>query len=361
MFDIHFLRPDYFALLLVAVPLVLGLWYVNFRARLKARQDFGDRKLIRRHSKPLSMRRESFLVITWLAAVALVVAAIAGPTSSSLPITVKSGSLQVVAVVDVSKSMGAEDYRPYMPPKDGYEPELYPGRYGSRLDFVHNLLTKQVMPAIIGNQLGVVFYSGEGFEQVTLTDDWTAAGWVLDNWMKIGNAPGGGSDYAYGLEKALEMLQRDKIPGRQQVIIVFTDGGFTGDEEHLTKVIEKIKEAKVEVKVVGVGGTTPLPIKIYDGEGNVTGVETRDNAPVETAIDTPAIDALAAKFGTQAVILEPQSNATLKINWATTLGGTKTETKDKPIFQYPLALAFILLSGLFMRGLLKSFRTRRTR
>lgn len=351
MFDIHFLRPEYLTALLIAIPMAIGLWYLNFRGRQRARAEFGDEVLIGRHSKPLTARGEWFIATSWAAAITLVVLAIAGPMSTSLPTTAKSGSLQVVAVVDVSKSMGAEDYRSLMPSKDGYDPEKVPGRYGSRLDYVHKLLTKDVMPAIIGNQLGVVLYSGEGFEQITLTDDWTASTWVLDNWMKIGNAPGGGSDYGSGMAKALEMLNRDKIDGRQQVIVLFTDGGFSGEAEELDETLEKVNDSGARLIIIGVGGRTPLPIKIYDDKGNVTGVETRDNSPVNTAIDEAAVIALAARANADYVILDPTSNGELGINWASTLGGSKTETKDKPVFQYPLGLAIFLLTVLFVRGL----------
>lgn len=351
MFDIHFLRPEYLTALLIAVPLTVGMWYLNFRGRKTARQEFGDERLIGRYTKPLSLRGELIIATSWVLAVAMVILAMAGPMSESLPTTAKSGSLQVVAVVDVSKSMGAEDYRSVMPSKDGYAPENVPGRYGSRLDYVHGILTQKVMPAIIGNQLGVVLYSGEAFEQVTLTDDWSATTWVLDNWMTIGNAPGGGSDYGSGIDKALQMLERDKVDGLQPVIVLFTDGGFSGESDELDKTLEKVNDFGARLIIIGVGGRTPLPIKIYDKDNNVTGVETRDNAPVKTAIDEAAVVALASRASADYVILDPTSNGELNINWASTLGGSKTETQDKPVFQYPLGIALIFLTGLFLRGL----------
>lgn len=351
MFDVSFLRPHYLTALLVVIPLITGLWYASFVSRRKARAEFGDRKLIGRFSKPLTLRSELFLVATWVAAVSLMVVAIAGPVSKSLPTTVKSGSLQVVAVVDVSKSMGAEDYRPIMPAKDGYEPELVPGPYGSRVDFVKLLLRREVMPAIIGNQLGVVLYTGEGFEQVPLTDDWSATTWVLQNWMKVGNAPGNGSDYAEGMGLALDMLKRDHIPGKEKVIILFTDGGFTGEQETLEKVLTRVKDENARLIIVGVGGRVDVSIPIYDDKGNVTGVETKDNQPLLTSLDEGKVIELATLADSEYFILDPSSNGKLGVTWAAKLGGSKAESKEKPVYQYPLGVAIILLFGLFLRGL----------
>lgn len=356
MFDLHFLRPDYLWALVVVIPVVLGLCYASFVARRNSQANFGEAELLRRYTKPLTLRSELFVSAIWVLATTLVVIALAGPMSKSLPTTVKSGSLQVVAVVDVSKSMGAEDYRSNMPAKDNVPADLVPGRYGHRLGFVHVLLKEQVMPAIIGNQLGVVLYTGEAHEQVSLTDDWTATGWVLDNWMRIGNAPGGGSDYASGIDKALEMLKRDKIDGRTQVIVLFTDGGFSGEDEALSKTLEKLGNSNARLIVVGVGGKTPIPIKIYDQDGNVTGVEKKDGEVALTALDESAVVQLASSANSEYFILDPDSDGTLKVNWASKLGGSKTETKDNPVFQYPLGLAYLLLTGLFMRGLLRRKR-----
>lgn len=351
MFDLNFLRPDYLYALLLVIPAVAGLWYASFVSRRKARAEFGDRNLIGRFSRPLTLRSELFIAIAWVAAVTLMVVAIAGPVSQSLPTTVKSGSLQVVAVVDVSKSMGAEDYRSNMPPKDGYEPELVPGAYGSRVDFVKVLLKDEVMPAIIGNHLGVVLYTGEGFEQVPLTDDWSATNWVLENWMRVGNAPGNGSDYGEGIQLALDMLKRDHIPGKEKVVILFTDGGFTGDQEHLQKVLTRVHDENARLIIVGVGGQVAVSIPIYDNKGNLTGVVTKDNAPVTTALDESHIIALAQQANAEYYVLDPSSNGKLGVTWAAKLGGSKAESKEKPVYQYPLGLAIILLFGLFLRGL----------
>ncbi len=350
MFDITFLRPHYLTYLALLVPVVLGLCYLSYTLRKRARAAYGEEKLVGRYTKPLARAGELLIAGAWTLVVTLLVWAAAGPVTSSLPATVQAGSLQVIAVVDVSKSMAAEDYRAVMPDKDGVEPHLVPGPYGGRLDYVKLVLRDQVMTAIIGNQLGIVTYSGNGFEQVPLTDDWTATRWVMANWMKVGNAPGGGSDYAEGLAKALEMFKRDYIEGRQKVILLFTDGGFTGDDKQLMEVVAKVQEEGIRMIIVGVGSTTAYPIPEYNAKGHLVGNYAQDGQVVLTQVDVAAIERLAAQTGAEYLLLDPDGNSKLDVKWASKLGATKTDSKEDPVFQYPLGIALILLVGLFMRG-----------
>lgn len=352
MFDLHFLRPEYLMGLLVIIPAVIGLWFLGYKLRLAARKAYGEEKLVNRYSKPMRLAGEITLVAAWVAAVTMLVVAAAGPVTKSLPTSVKSGTLQVIAVVDVSKSMAAEDYRSNMPAKDGYAPDMVPGPYGSRLDYVKLILRQQIMPAIIGNQLGVVTYSGNGFEQVPLTDDWSSTKWVMDNWMHVGNAPGGGSDYAEGISMALNMFERDHIAGREQVLLLMTDGGFTGDEKQLAEALEKCRQKGIRLIIVGIGSLTPQPIPQYTASGQLDGYVKKDEQVVLTNVDDAALQKLQAQSGAEYKLLDPNGTGKLDVNWASTLGGTKAVTNEDPVFQYPLGLALVLLSGLFLRGLL---------
>ncbi len=350
--DITFLRPHFLMALIVLVPAVLGLWYLGFQRRRSGRALFGEEKLVSRYTKPLRLAGEIGVAALWVVAVTLIVGAAAGPISKSLPTNVKAGTLQVVGVVDVSKSMSAEEYRPFMPPKNGYAPDLVPGPYGNRLDYVKLILQTQVMPAIIGNQLGVVTYSGNGFEQIPLTDDWTSSKWVMDNWIRVGNAPGGGSDYAEGLTMALAMLDRDKVAGREQVIVLFSDGGFTGDEKVLADAVQKIREKGIRFIIVGVGSISPQPIPEYNKEGQLTGYFKEEDKVSLSGREEANLSKLVAMSGAEYLPLDPGNGGQLKISWAASLGGSKAETKEDPIYQWPLGLAIILLTGLFIRGAL---------
>lgn len=357
MDHISFLRPYLLLSLVAVVPVVATMLYLGYKARVESRLRYGEAKLVNRYSAIITKAFELTVGAAWLVALALLVVAAAGPTVQDAPSKVPSGTLQVVIVSDVSKSMAAEDYRAAMPPKDGLPPDQVPGSYGTRLQMAKQVIETQIMPAIIGNELGIATYCGNGFDQADLSDDFVALRWVLDNWVDIGNAPGGGSDYADGLDVALTIFDTNKAPDKEKVIVMFSDGGFTGDPAHLAQVLEQIHRRGIRIIIVGVGSDSPTPIPVYNtATGQLTGNMQKDGKTVTTAIDEAALQGLASQTGGTYIRLTPGQN--LDVKWASKLSGNKTEIHEKHVFQYPLGLAIVLFLGLFLRGAIQSRRSR---
>jgi hypothetical protein len=352
MGELHFLRPLLLLSLIGLVPLVSLVWYLGFQLRVKARKVYGEEKLVNRFSKPLRLASEGLLLGGWLVAVVAIAIAAAGPVVPDAPTNVQAGSLQVVVVSDVSKSMAAEDYRSVMPPKvingQSVPADQVPGPYGSRLDMTKYVIINQIMPAIRGNQLGVVTYCGNGFDRADLGDDFNALTWVINNWMVIDGAPGGGSDYAEGLKEALNLFHQTPDPKKDKVIVLFSDGGFTGDPAALDKVIQQVQAEGIRVIVVGIGGDAALPIPLYSDDGQLTGYKQKDGQTVATARDGTALQGLASKLNATYIPLEP--GKPLGIQWASTLTTSKTEKHENHVFQYPLGVGLGLLLVLFLRG-----------
>jgi len=357
METLSFLRPLLLLALAAVVPITACVLFLAYHARRNARKAYGEERLVNRFSYTPSRRAELTIGLAWVAAMSMLVIAAAGPILPEAPDTVPSGSLRVVVVSDVSKSMAAEDYRSVMPAKDGVPAAEVPGPYGTRLEAVKRVVENQIMPAIIGNQLGLATYCGNGFDQADLTDDFASLRWVIDNWMNVGNAPGGGSDYAEGLATALEIFDSAKESNVQKVIVIFSDGGFTGDQAALSKVLDEIKARGIRVVVVGVGSDTPIPIPVYNPEtGQLTGyIQDDKKQTVTTGIESGNLEKLTAATNGTYVRLDPRQS--LNVQWASKLTGSRPQTHEKHVFQYPLGLALVLLFGLFLRGaILQRFR-----
>lgn len=359
METLSFLRPFILLTLAGVVPLTAGALYLAYHARRNARRAYGEERLVNRYSATPSAKRELAVGLAWVLAIALLVVAAAGPIMPQAPDTVPTGSLRVVVVSDVSKSMAAEDFRSVMPPQNGVPAAEVPGPYGTRMEIVKRVIEDQIMPAIVGNQLGISTYCGNGFDQADLTDDFASLRWVIDNWMNVGNAPGGGSDYAEGLSMALQIFDNAKESNVQKVIVIFSDGGFTGDQAALSKVLEQIKARGIRVVIVGVGSDTPIPIPVYNPEtGQMTGyIQDDKKVTVTTGIEEGNLEKLKEATDGTYVRLDPRQS--LNVQWASKLTGSKAQTHEKHMFQYPLGLALILLFGLFLRGaLLQRFEKR---
>lgn len=207
------------------------------------------------------------------------------------------------------------------------------------------------MPTLERNKIGIVNYTGQGFIQAELTDDYSALNWIMTKRMGINQAPGGGSDYAEGLKTALQMFKDQKPNRLQKVILLFTDGGFTGQQSELSKVLSDIRQGGIKIIVVGVGASNPVPIPKYSVDGQLVGFLEEDGKTVQTAIDEAALQTLVLQTGGDYIRLDPASPPDVKIQWAHSLGNTKTEHHQNPAFQYPLAAALALMSVLIGFGL----------
>jgi Ca-activated chloride channel family protein len=359
MSALHFLSPDRLWTALALLPLIAATIYFSYRQRLKARSDWGEEKLIERFSKPINPVFEAVRGVAIVLAWTLIFVSWADPIAQNAPQTVRQGSMNLVAVVDVSKSMAAEDYRPVMPPKvvtngkgqlvSSTPADQVVGPYGSRLDMAKWVISNQIMPSLEHNKVGIVNYSGEAFVQAYPTDDYEALRYVMEHFMKIGKAPGGGSDYAAGLRAALDLIKAEPQAGKQNVILLFTDGGFDGKPEDLTKVIEDIRAAGVKIIVMGLGSPAPgIPIPVYSAGGQMTGYFQKDGKVINTAIDEAALQSLITLTGGELVRIDP-ANPKVTMHWERTVGGTKMEKHEAHVFQYPLAggVAIFLLLIIF--------------
>lgn len=349
-----FVRPEFLIAALVVLPAVFALWFANYRARKAARRAYGDSKLVDKRSKPLSRMAEMTTLGALMTAAALLVVAAAGPVLPNNPERIPNGTLQVVVVLDVSKSMLAEDYRESMPadwsghPKEGSTGVN--GPRGSRMDMAKYQI-ERIMKDIAGNQLGYVAYTGEGFPQAPLTTDFNALRFVLREWVKVGNAPGGGSDYARGLKVALDSFKEDKDPNKTKVIVLMSDGGFTGLPEELQEVVKEINAQGVKLVIVGIGTPGAHAIPIYQGD-QLKGYMQKDGKPVTTSFEEDNLRRLQGETNGvyHHVDIDSKSQA-INIDWAGTLGGFRIEMKESHIYAYFVSVALVLLTAVCLASL----------
>ncbi len=364
--SIHFENPHFIwwrnpvslgcLLLLTAIAITGAVWWLWYRGRVQAVKDYGSIDLVTRWTA-LPTLGPSLLLLAGLVSMLVL-----GMTAATMPyqalgeVSVPSGTLRVVALFDVSRSMGAEN-------RD--EPKLYGGRSctlvegpcGRRLETARLILQNQVMPVIKGNQLGLVVYSGRAVTKSFLTDDFAPIDHMLNSgWVDVGGAMSEGTFLHHGLYAAAQAFKDSPQSGGTNVILLFTDGENHSSPEDLAVAIEAVKKAGAMLFIVGVGSTKPAYIPVYGGDdkpkfeadGTASFHKFNDGTVAQTARNDSFLQQLAADTGGRYVVSE--SGQKLEISWPSSLAGTKVEIAKRYWYGPLVGAAMVILALIWLVG-----------
>ncbi|MCY3880502.1 MAG: VWA domain-containing protein [Chloroflexi bacterium] len=261
MSDFSFDRP----LWLLALPLALALlplaWVVARRSLAAAS----------------SLTREAFspkLGVTVVLALALVLAVLAAaqPRWGERSATVQAGGAQVVAVLDVSRSMGATDTAP------------------SRLAAARTALA-EAFDRLRGDRVALVVFAGDARVRFPLTRDLAAAATVIES------VEGGtlllerGTSAASGLDLARELFDDQATGGR--LVLLVSDGENLGGDP--TASAAALAAEGIDLLVAGVGTPAGGVVPIRDLiTGEMRPLRDRDGEAVVSRLDEAGLRAIAA-------------------------------------------------------------------
>ena len=260
MSDFSFGRP----LWLIAMPVALALlplaWVVARRSLAAAS----------------GLTREAFnpkLGVTVVLALALVLAVLAAaqPRWGERSATVQAGGAQVVAVLDVSRSMGATDAAP------------------SRLAAARNALA-EAFDRLRGDRVALVVFAGDARVRFPLTRDLAAAATVVQS------VEGGtlllerGTSAASGLDRARELFDEEATGGR--LVLLVSDGeNLAGDP--MASAAALAAEG-IDLLVAGVGTPAGGVVPIRDLiTGELRTLRNRDGEAVVSRLDEAGLRAIA--------------------------------------------------------------------
>jgi Ca-activated chloride channel family protein len=251
----HFLNPQALWLLAVLPPLgVLAVWFA-FKRKDQFIKDFGEARLVNRNSSHLEAGRYWLKGISVLIAAVALILAVARPAFEKGYTEIPVGTVDVIAIVDVSRSMAVQDYKGSLTEETDY-------KGGTRLDMARKLILDDVVPALKYNRLGVVSYAGEANPQAFLSDDLPALKWVLRRALTIGSAPGEGSELGKAFNLAFELFDLDSDNNHRKVIVLLSDGGNDAGLEALNDIVKQLRERNIELVIAGLGKTTPSAIPV---------------------------------------------------------------------------------------------------
>lgn len=346
MFSIQFMDPYLFW---VGVPLVLGLgialaWY-STKLIEGARRFYGDLALLDLFSPANSTQTRSIWA-QWIAVFLLILTAAAGPNMNDTPTLAEAGSLQVQIVVDVSPSAGAEDYRRFLPVPPGHPGANPMYQFGTRLDMMKRIVEQDILPQLKHNEVGLITVQGSGYNMWDLTRDQEALKYMLRKFVKVGAAPGGGADFSVGLAEALAGFKNIEGKGKERFIVLFTDGGFTGDREALDKVLAEIEKEKIHLLIIGLGGSQEITVPKYNSS-----TRQRDGAYEGTTKWEPEIaEYMLSKLSRATLLTAPPGTERVVYDFPAKAGGVYATPKQANLYPWLLAAALLLVLNITFGG-----------
>jgi Ca-activated chloride channel homolog len=326
------------------LPLVLGLalfgafvvllsplfyWYGERKRRASIEQ-FGDKALVLglRTDNPDTLRGvRAWLVFFGVFGFGL---AAARPQFGAGTKVIPATNLDVVVVLDYSKSMYARD--------------VAPSRIGRAKAEVADLIDK-----LPGARFGAVAYAGEPMS-FPMTSDGTAIAQFFRG-LDPNDMPVGGTATGRALERARELFARDpKSKDHARVIVLVTDGeDLEGDP---VKVAQSCAAEGIRIDVVQVGGRAPEPIPEVDENGRVSGIRhDEDGKVLTTELSSEGEKQLAqiAESAAGTVVRAGQGETGIQVVAERLRKMMKDELSERVItlfdefYAWPLGVAFILL------------------
>jgi Ca-activated chloride channel family protein len=268
----QFGNPTSFWLLLLMPGLTVFLVWA-FRARRQALERFASRPLLQRLGdsvRPVARRWKAALIV---AAVTLVALALTQPRWGFEWREVKHKGVDVFVLLDVSKSMLAEDVRPN---------RLTQAKYA-----VQDLLEK-----IRGDRIGLVAFAGTAFVQCPLTVDYEAFRLTLkDADPRI--IPRGGTAIGAAIRTALKGFEAGE--GRDRAIVLITDGEET--ESDAPAAADEVAKAGVRIFAIGVGTAEGELIPVREAGQPMEFLKDNEGKVVKSRLDEATLQQLALKTG----------------------------------------------------------------
>lgn len=228
------------------VPILAVLMSLSARRRRRAVRRFADVALLRRTGDRVRPWARLLKACMTLVALGLTTIALARPLGDPVPTPMERSGRDVIFIVDVSRSMLAEDLAP------------------NRLERA-KLLVEDAISALEGDRVALVAFAGTTVIKSPLTVDYGFVRLMLDQ-LAPDSVSRGGSLIGDAIRKTLAELVPEDDDGRHRDIILITDG-----EDHDSFPVEAAMEARdrnVRIIVIGLGDhETGAPIPITDDAG----------------------------------------------------------------------------------------------
>ena len=321
----RFVNPQVWYLLWLLPLIAAGLhWFYLRRCKMIAR--FVQEHLLEEVAQGFSKKHYRLKAFFVMAAFILMLAALSRPQWGFSLRPVKRHGLDMMVVIDVSKSMLTQDVKP------------------SRLERTKLAIKDLVMKLNGSDHIGLIAFAGDAMVMCPLTYDYNGFLLSLDD-LSVDSIARGGTNMSQAIEESVKAYQG--MVDSDKAVILVTDG--EDQEGNALQSARKAKEKGVRIYTVGVGtregdliqvpNAEGQPEFLKDADGNVVKSHLNENLLAQIAYITGGayIHSGAQRFGLE--YLYDQQLSKLK----------KHDSEEKMAriyderFQWPLTLAFLFL------------------
>lgn len=304
------------------VLLFAGLFAFGLRRREALLSSFAAARLLDQLTEKASHQRTLLKAALILLAFALIGISLARPQYGVDWIERKARGLDIVFVLDSSKSMLATDLRP------------------TRLDRA-KLAIIDLVKRLESDRIGLVAFAGNAFLQTPPTLDYAAFRENLDA-IGYSSISRGGSDIGRAIREAAKAFPKDNS---FKVVVLLTDG--EDQQQDAITAAREVATDGIKVYTIGIGTPEGDYLKIRKAQGTDEFIRDSSGQPVRSQLDETTLQKIAQLTGGSYSRLSDQSLNTLYNSVLATLPREErqSELQEARIerYQWALSIACILM------------------
>lgn len=263
----RFEHPIYLNFLL-ALPLLVVLFWVYLRWKKKVAEKLGDTPVVRKLMIGISPFRVYLKFIFFMLSMVSLLLALARPQIGSRLEKVQRKGIDLVVAIDVSNSMLAQDIQP------------------NRLERARQSVSR-LLDELGNDRIGLIIFAGKAYTQLPITTDYNAAKMMLST-IKPELVPVQGTAIGQAIEMGMASFKTEE---GGKAIIIITDG-----ENHEDDAVSKAEEAAskgIHVYTIGMGLAEGAPIPEYRNNQMTGFKKDRSGTTVITRLDESMLEQIA--------------------------------------------------------------------
>ncbi|MCM1152599.1 MAG: VWA domain-containing protein [Muribaculum sp.] len=253
----------YLLWLLAAVPIVMALYFWARWARSCKLSKFGKPSNLSELAPLVSPYKPPIKLTLRCFALACIILALCRPWGGVSNQNTSRDGIEVILAVDASNSMLASATD---------NPE------GIDRMRMAKLTLEKLIDHLGNDRVGLVVYAGDAYSLIPVTGDYVSAKMFLNS-IDPSMIQHQGTNIGGAINLAAASFSEN--PNIGKAIVLLTDAEELENPNEVTKAVEDASKKKIQIDVIGVGATKPMPVPLSSGEL----IDSETGEPVATALN----------------------------------------------------------------------------